>query len=606
MHQFDAMQLNALKNVVMLPGGKEAVCQISRDRLEPEKNIDQLYLVDLEGKRPPKALKDTGNISFFCAFNDEYPLLIVQNKVACFYNPGTECREKLIPESSSPLEVAGAPDGTKIFFTAACPVFEDQQLIKKGIILQGKQVPVQIFAVDLSSGIIKQITFSDKVKKDISISPDSKKIVFTELEAERWKHPARAALKIINIDGTGEKTILGGDVRCAKPHWSPDGNRIAFIRRVPSTFTDDFLSVVSLADGREQILTAKLDRRVLDLRWRDNNNILFILQEGFFRNLMEISPDTKELRRIITESGIKSFDITLNNSKAVLVSSTFDSPSELYSIEFDSSDHRVLSSFNQHIRNFEMFPSEIIQWKNSNGQVIEGVFTRTRPNKNLPPLLVEHHGGTPNAYDCGYMLIPQLHAACGIASLRVNYRGSSGYGQEFMESLFGCWTTGPADDGTCGAEELIAGKLVDPCRIGISGDSGGAMISATAIGVSSLYKAAVLGCGLYDLSSFYRGPFWENVCDLMCGGPPSEYSDNYRRESAVNYASKVNTPTLLWCGEQDKACPISQTETFYGLLKRNNIPVEFIRYQNEGHGIHNYGRMLDMVERRINWFKKYL
>ncbi len=605
MDLFNAMQPKALKQVIMLSNGREAVCQVSRDCLEPE-NIDQLYLVNLEDKRPPVALEDTDNVSFFCKFNDEYPLIIIRNKGAYIYNPDAKRQEKLIPESNSLLEITAAPDGRKIFFTAACPALEEQQLIAKGIILQDKQAPVQIFAVDVSSREIRQITFSTGIKKDISVSPDGDKIVFTELDAERWRHPARAALKIINIDGTDEETILGGAVRCAKPHWSPDGRRIAFIRRVPSTFTDDFLSVISLADGKEQILTAKLDRRVIDLRWRDNNNILFLLREGFFSNLLEISPDTNKLHQIVTASGIKSFDTSLNSSQIVFISSNFDSPSELYSIEFDCSNYRLLSPFNQHIKKDEIFPAEIIQWENSNGQTIEGVFTKAKTDKDLPPLLVEHHGGTPNAYTCEYMAIPQMHARYGMSSLRVNYRGSSGYGQDFMESLFGNWTTGPADDGTSGAGKLIAEKLVDPCRVGIAGDSGGAMIGATAIGVSDIYKAAVLGCGLYDLSSFYRGPFWENVCDLMFGGPPTEYIDCYRKESAASYASKIKTPTLLWCGEQDKACPISQTEMFYGLLKRNNIPVEFIRYQNEGHGIHNYGRMMDMLERRLNWFKKYL
>ncbi len=606
MHLFHAMQPKNLERVVMLPDGGSAICQVSRKSLEPENNIDQLYLVSLEGKYPPEALKDTDNVSSFCALNNEYPLVIIRNKGAYFYNPGMERKIKLIPESESPLEMTAAPDGTKIFFTAASPGLEDQRLRTKGIVLEDTQIPVQVFAVDVRSGKIRQITFSPGVKKNISVSPDGNKIAFTELETESWKQPARAALKTINVDGTDEKTILGGAVRCARPHWSPDGKRIAFVRRSPSTFADDYLAVISPADGREHILTSKFDRRVLDLRWRDNHNILFLLHQGFFIDLLEISPETKTLRRIITDSGIKSFDTNLNSSHIAFISSNFDSPSELFSIELDGSNYRQLSSFNQHINNFDMFPSEIVQWKNSEGRTIEGVLTKAKTDKSLPPLLVEHHGGTPNAYTCAYMHFPQFHAMHGISSLRVNYRGSSGYGQEFMESLFGRWTTGPADDGTTGAEMLIARNLVDPARIGIAGDSGGAMISGTAIGISNIYKAAVLGCGLYDLSSFYRGAFWQNVCDQILGGSPSEFPDFYRKESAFSYASQVNTPTLLWCGEQDKACPISQTEMFYGLLKRNNIPIEFIRYQNEGHGISDYSRMSDMVERRISWLKKYL
>ena len=96
MNLLDAMQITALNNVVLLPNGRAAICKMSRTCPDLEKNINQLYLIDLEGEKAPKALRNTGEVSLFIPLNKECPLVVVRNNDVCLYNPTTEHEEILV------------------------------------------------------------------------------------------------------------------------------------------------------------------------------------------------------------------------------------------------------------------------------------------------------------------------------------------------------------------------------------------------------------------------------------------------------------------------------------------------------------------------------
>ncbi len=257
----------------------------------------------------------------------------------------------------------------------------------------------------------------------------------------------------------------------------------------------------------------------------------------------------------------------------------------------------------------EMLP---ISYKSRDGLVIHGYLTVPKNVKpyNLP-VIVNPHGG-PWARDYwGYYPEVQYLANRGYAVLQINFRGSTGYGKQFMSAGFKQWGLKMQNDITDGVEWLKSIGLANPEKIGIYGASYGGY--ATLAGVAftpDLYAAAVDYVGVSNLFTFLNTipPYWESMreqLNLMVGHPEVD-KEQFEATSPVFHADKIKTPLLIAQGANDPRVNKDESDQMVKALKDRGIEVEYIVKENEGHGFANFENQLEFYGKMEKFFAEHL
>ena len=262
---------------------------------------------------------------------------------------------------------------------------------------------------------------------------------------------------------------------------------------------------------------------------------------------------------------------------------------------------------------FLLGTSEVISWKSRDGTVIEGVLTKPAdfdPDKKRPLLCVIHGG--PTGVDRPALLSGRLYYPTDIWSgrgaliLRVNYRGSAGYGEKFRQLNVRNLGVGDAWDVLSGVEHLIAKGWVDPAKIGCMGWSQGGYISAFLSASSDRFAATSVGAGISNWATYYYNTDITPFTIQYLGKDPVADPDIYRTTSPVSYLKKAHTPTLIQHGENDRRVPIANAYELRQGLEDRGVTVEMIVYKGFGHGITKPRAMRAVMRHNLEWFNHYI
>jgi dipeptidyl aminopeptidase/acylaminoacyl peptidase len=257
--------------------------------------------------------------------------------------------------------------------------------------------------------------------------------------------------------------------------------------------------------------------------------------------------------------------------------------------------------------------TEPIRWHTFDGRDVEGLLTYPvgyREGTRVP-LLVILHGGPPGSFTQtfvgGVSSYPiASFASAGFAVLRPNVRGSSGYGREFRHANMRDWGGGDYKDVMAGIDALIARGIVDGDKLGVMGWSYGGYLTAYTITQTTRFRAASVGAGITNLISYVGTADIPGFISSYFG---SEFWDApvlWQARSAMFNIGKVTTPTLIQHGEADVRVPVSQGSELYVALKRRNVPVSMVVYPRQGHGIGEPKLQLDVMQRNLEWFERWV
>jgi dipeptidyl aminopeptidase/acylaminoacyl peptidase len=256
-------------------------------------------------------------------------------------------------------------------------------------------------------------------------------------------------------------------------------------------------------------------------------------------------------------------------------------------------------------------PTELVTWK-ADGQTIEGILTypvNYRSGKRYP-LVVEIHGGPSWQWEDRAMLNwhdwAQWLASRGYAVLMPNPRGSTGYGHEFQQLLQDDVGGGESRDLVAGALAMVEQGIADPNRLGIAGWSWGGYLTAWTITQTQIFRAAVMGAGLSNMVSDHGQGDIPSANLLYYPGLPYQHMDAYWNSSPIRYVAAVRTPTLILHGEEDARVHPAQGMEYFRALKSLGVPVRFVRYPREKHGFEERAHQIDVMQRIVDWFDRYL
>jgi dipeptidyl aminopeptidase/acylaminoacyl peptidase len=203
-----------------------------------------------------------------------------------------------------------------------------------------------------------------------------------------------------------------------------------------------------------------------------------------------------------------------------------------------------------------------------------------------PPTIIKIHGGPTSHYSADYHGDTQFFTSRGFAVLELNYRGSSGYGRDYMESLRGQWGVLDVEDTRSAAQNLISEGLADPKRLVLMGGSaGGFTLLLSLIAHPGFFRAAVCRYGVSNLFTLATDThkFERHYLDSLVGTLPKD-EERFRKRSPVFSASNIQDPLAIFQGEMDKVVPKSQSDEIVASLSRRGVPHLYQVYPGEGHG----------------------
>jgi dipeptidyl aminopeptidase/acylaminoacyl peptidase len=250
--------------------------------------------------------------------------------------------------------------------------------------------------------------------------------------------------------------------------------------------------------------------------------------------------------------------------------------------------------------------AQLVKYKSADGTEIEAALLQpSAPSPKPYPAVILVHGGPTGRWADNFEPWGQLLAARGYAVLYPNVRGSTGYGQHFVEMNRGDWGGGDFQDVMAGADWLVARGLADPNRLGIGGWSYGGYMAAWAVTQTTRFKAAVSGAPVIDMASEF-GTENGSAYDEWFYGTPYEKLDGFIKSSPITFVKNARTPTLLLQGEDDTTDPIGQSQQFYRGLKRYGVDSDLVLYPREPHGLREEHHLVDRLTRILAWYDRYL
>jgi dipeptidyl aminopeptidase/acylaminoacyl peptidase len=224
------------------------------------------------------------------------------------------------------------------------------------------------------------------------------------------------------------------------------------------------------------------------------------------------------------------------------------------------------------------------------------------------PLIVNIHGGPHAQQGPAFNFKNQVYAGRGWATLMVNYRGSTGYGQKFADAVFGDQNGNEAQDVLYGLSAALRRNLwLDRDRLGLEGVSYGGQLSAWLVTQTSIFNAAIPIAGITNLISYNYMTYYNQYEQMEWGIFPHQGNmmDVLWERSALKHVAHVKTPTMLMHGENDSDVPIAEAEQFYIALKDVGVETIMVRYPREGHGLREPQHIVDSIDRSINWYLKH-
>ncbi|HSE22747.1 MAG TPA: S9 family peptidase [Pyrinomonadaceae bacterium] len=460
-------------------------------------------------------------------------------------------------------------------------------------------------------------------KKDFSVdsfawSPDGSRIAFGATINPDLIQGETDDIYLLNLSDDSVRKIVSQPGPDTGPRWSPDGKQLVFstsMGRLPTFATNTRLALVSVDGGTPKSITDDFDENAGLLDWKATG-IYFTALQKTAAQLFRLDPVTGKMARLSQPDGLLAGGFSLNKD-ARQIAFTAGSPttlSELFVTSADKWEPRGLTKMTAQISDFSLGTRELVSWKSTDGAEIEGVLIKPAdfdPAKKYPLLCIIHGG--PTGIDRPILLSPEsrtypadLWVARGALVLKVNYRGSAGYGEKFRKLNIRNLGVGDAWDVISGIDNLIAKGWVDRDKVACMGWSQGGYISAFLTASSDRFVAISVGAGISDWATYYYNtditPFTINYL----GDNPVNDPAIYQKTSPVAYIKSARTPTLIQHGELDRRVPIANAYQLRQALEDKGVKVEMIVYKGFGHGITKPKAQRAVMQHNLGWFNHYI
>jgi dipeptidyl aminopeptidase/acylaminoacyl peptidase len=467
-------------------------------------------------------------------------------------------------------------------------------------------------ARDLTPGTGDVPPFSLGGPDDYAISPDGQEVCYSMNADPVPAISTNSDLYVVSMAGGESRKITSTPGNDSSPQYSPDRKYIAWRAQFRAGYESDRwrLMVLERATGRVTNLTESLDRWVNSFTWSPDSSQLFFTVADRGRQTIQVTPVTGGAARVIAsgDSVLDDMVLTGDGKTMVYTQQTGSSPIEIFRVSSSGGAPVAMTHLNDATLDAcQLTPLEEAWADAADGARIQYFVIKPygfQPSRKYPVMMLIHGGPEGNwGYDWMYRWQAQVFAAAGYVVVEPNPRGSTGYGQKFIDEINGDWGGKPFDDIMAVTDQVVAQlAYVDGSRMVAAGGSYGGYMIDWMLGHTQRFKALLAHDGVYDLTSEFGAteelwfPFWE------MGGTPWDKPEDYQKWSPSSYVKDFHTPTLVVHGELDFRVPYEQGLELFTGLQMQKVPSKLLIFPDEGHWVLKPQNSLLWYKTFIDWF----
>jgi dipeptidyl aminopeptidase/acylaminoacyl peptidase len=480
-----------------------------------------------------------------------------------------------------------------------------------------------VFVADIETGRTIDLTPGDldspptqQEDAAIAFSPDGKDVAFVSNregpDREAWT--TNNDVWIVPVGGGEARKLTTNSAADAQPLFSPDG-RTVYVRaqRRPGFESDRwFIDAYDRATGAKRTLFQNPDLSVGDMVLSpDGQSVWFTAGQEARENLFVVPAAGGTPKRVLQGGAISAPRVAAGF--VAFLKSSLKAPADVYRASVDGNTVAPLTRENAAWLEQVAFSEPETLTVPGAGKTPIQYWVVKPPDFDAAkqyPVVFLIHGGPQGAWEdaWSYRWNPSLWAAQGWVVVAPNPRGSTGFGQTFVDEISGDWGGKVMVDLEAVFAAVSKQPFVDTSRIGIAGASYGGYAVNWILGHNDKFKAAVSHDGVFNLESMTMATEELWFTDWEFGGPPWQPSARaqFAKWSPHLFAHKIKTPTLIITNELDFRVPVDQGMQMFTTLRRNGVAAEMITFPDEGHWVLKALNSRYWHEAVFGWMRKYL
>ncbi len=522
-----------------------------------------------------------------------------------------------------------------------------------------------------SDGIISPVFQADDMRfADIQLDKERNRLIVIGERQGDSAHDVENFLASITLDATPQMIVLReGNDFYASPSLNADSGQLAWLEwqhpDMPWDATELWLADIA-ADGQlsqpRQIAGGQAES-VFQPQWGKNDQLLFssdrsgwwnlhAYQDGQVENLYELDAEFAlpqwvfgmsvygveseqsiisayhqqgvwKLCRVYMSEGRSEVislpfcfldQVRVGESKAWFFGATATQPLSLIELDLESLEHEVVRMSSDAVPDpADVALAQPVSFPVGDDEQSHGFFYAPQnarlvgPEDEKPPLIVMGHGGPTAATDASLVLKTQFWTSRGFAVLDVNYRGSTGFGRAYRESLNRRWGLADVEDCVSGALWLAEKGWVDRERLLIRGGSAGGFTVLAALTFYDEFRAGASLYGIGDLEALARDThkFEAHYLDRLIG-PYPEDRQTYLDRSPLYFTDQLSVGAIFIQGDEDVVVPPEQAEKMVEALREKGLPVAYLLLEGEGHGFRQAANISRALEVELDFYRQVL
>jgi dipeptidyl aminopeptidase/acylaminoacyl peptidase len=573
-----------------------------------------------EGESSPRWSPDGTRIAFLADRSDDKP-----TQIHVLRTLGGEA-EALTDHPTSVGDIQWSPDGAWIYFVAAADRTEDEKAraaARDDVFAYDEDFKQRhLWRVEVATGHEEAVTAGDFSVLAYQLSRDGTMIAHHRSINPLFGDNEQGEVWVMASNGSGARQLTDNGVAESGAELSPDNRWVAFTSGSRGDLGESYfntnLFVVPATGGAIREVAPESGYGLDQATWSgDGRSLLVLANTGVRDQILRVPAEGGSLSALTSgDEALGGWSYSPKLDRHVLTRRTAQNPGDVWIVNGgDRAASQVTRVFADLPQRFRLPREEAIRWRGDDGVEVEGLLYYPldyRPGQRFP-LVVQTHGGPSSSDQFGGAwsssnYVPVL-AGLGYFVLKPNYRGSTGYGDDFMRDMVGSYFAQSHLDVMTGVDHVIAQGLVDGDRMAKMGWSAGGHMTNKIITFTDRFKAASSGAGAANWVSMYAQSDVRTYRTPWFGGTPWEKDaplDVYWDHSPLKYVSNVTTPTLFLVGQEDVRVPPPQSVEMWRGVKQQGVETHLYVAPREPHGWRELRHRLFKPNVELDWFEKWV
>jgi dipeptidyl aminopeptidase/acylaminoacyl peptidase len=537
-------------------------------------------------------------------------------------NSGGEARV-LTSHATSVSDIGWSPDGVWIYFVAEDDTTAEERArekVKDNVFAFDENWHYRhIWRVSVETGDEERITEGDFTVRGYRLSRDGSLLAHHRAPTPLLDDGQNGEVWLIGVDGNNAEQLTTNGIGEGGAELSPDNSQLLFVANSNEDFEfyyNDKLFLMPASGGTPEVVIPEATYEINGATWSgDGRSIYFVANTGVRMELFEVEVASGRVTQITEgDHSVSGFNYKPSAGGWVVTISEPANAGDIWIMDERSREpQRVTHVFDYLAEDFRLPRVEAVRWQGEDGVEVEGLlfYPLDYQEGTRYPLVVQTHGG-PASSDRfsfeGSSDYVQVLAARGWMVFKPNYRGSTGYGDEFLRDMVGNYFNQAHKDVMTGVDYLIDRGLVDGDRMAKMGWSGGGHMTNKIITYTDRFRAASSGAGAINWISMYGQSDTRIYRTPWFGGTPWQENapiDQYWQDSPLREIAKVTTPTIVLVGQNDARVPMPQSVELYRALKSNGVPTHLYVAPEQGHGWRELQQRLFKANVELDWFERW-